>query len=163
MSARQRTRTLVLALALATVGALATGCDSTQEPTVTKEEAVQRVAVRAEEALQHLPPGATLKQTLHQDDLACDDQDRDGARFVETNYQVVYPQGWAVDQSMTTLSDYWEANGYEVVRDDRDDASHPELVVEKKADGFRIGYLISRRDNGTADVFLRSSSPCYQP
>ena len=35
--------------------------------------------------------------------------------------------------------------------------------MEKEEDGFRIGYLVSRRANGTTDVFLRSSSPCFQP
>ena len=158
MSSLRRTVLVLLA-----AGALLAGCDSTQESTVTKDEAVQRVADRAQEALRQLPAGATLKQTLHQPDVTCDDQDRDGAVFVETNYQVVYPQGWPVDQSMATISAYWDSHGYKAVRDDRDDTKNPELVVEKEEDGFRIGYLVSRRANGTTDVFLRSSSPCFQP
>ena len=158
MSSLRRTVLVLLA-----AGALLAGCDSTQESTVTKDEAVQRVADRAQEALRQLPAGATLKQTLHQPDLTCDDQDRDGAIFVETNYQVVHPQGWPVDQSMATISAYWDSHGYKAVRDDRDDTKNPELVVEKEEDGFRIGYLVSRRANGTTDVFLRSSSPCFQP
>jgi uncharacterized lipoprotein len=158
MSSLRRTVLVLLA-----AGALLAGCDSTQESTVTKDEAVQRVADRAQEALRQLPAGATLKQTLHQPDLACDDQDRDGAIFVETNYQVVHPQDWPVDQSMATISAYWDGHGYKAVRDDRDDTKNPELVVEKEEDGFRIGYLISHRANGSTDVFLRSSSPCFQP
>jgi hypothetical protein len=158
MSSLRRT-----ALALLAAGALLAGCDSTQESTVTKEEAVQRVADRAQEAFRQLPPGATLKQTLHTPDLACNDQDRDGAVFVETTYQVMYPKGWPVDQTMATISAYWDSHGYKAVRDDRGDTTHPELVVEKEDDGFRIGYLISHRANGTEDVYLRSSSPCFQP
>ncbi|AGZ42808.1 hypothetical protein [Actinoplanes friuliensis] len=155
-------RTVALVLAFLTAGALAAGCDSTQESTVSREEVVQVVADRAQEALQALPAGATLKQRLHQPDLTCNDQDRDGEQFVETNYQVEYPEGWPVDRSMADLSAYWERSGYKIVRDDRNDATTPELVVEKESDGYHIGYLISRRSSGKVDVYLRSSSPCFQ-
>lgn len=148
---------------LFTAGAVLAGCGSAAESGLTSEEAVKRVAARAEEAVAHLPAGASLEQTLHQPDVTCDDHDRDGPVFVETNYRVVYPPGWPVDDTMATISGYWSSHGYRIVRDDRDNATHPELVVEKKDDGFRIGYLISHRANGAKDVFINSSSPCFQP
>ena len=155
-STRRRALTIVAALV---AGALTAGCDSVDQPTVTKEQAVERVATRALEAFQQLPAGATLKQTLAQTDLPCDDGP-DGRTFVETDYAVEYPPSWPVEQSMATLSTYWQNSDYRIVRDDRQDDKFPELVVEHPADGFRIGYLVAHRDNGRIDAILRSSSPC---
>ena len=128
---------------------------------MTKDQAVARVAERAQEAFRHLPPGATLKQTLHTPDLPCDNGD--DRVFVETRYDVVFPPAWPVEQSMTMLADYWAGAGYRVVRDDRTSADLPELVVEKADDGFRVGYLINRGSGGKATARLLSSSPCIRP
>lgn len=152
-------RTALAVLAALTVGALTAGCDTVDQPTVTKEQAIERVAARAQEAFQQLPSGATLKQTLAQTDLPCDNGPK-GRTFVETDYAVEYPPSWPVEQSMATLSTYWTNNKYTIVRDDRQDDKFPELVVEHPADGFRIGYLVAHRDNGRTDAILKSSSPC---
>lgn len=151
-----RAASVILSGLLAVV--LGAGCDSAKETTVTKDQAVARVAERAQEAFRQLPPGATLEQTLHTPDLPCDDGD--GRVFVETRYDVVFPATWPVDQSMTVLADYWTGNGYRIVRDDRASTELPELVAEKTSDGFRIGYLINHGADGRATARLLSSSPC---
>lgn len=152
-------RAAVAALLLS-VTALA-ACGSTKENTVTPDEAVARVAAYAQEAFGQLPAGATLKQTLHTPDVPCDDGD--DTVFVETRYDVAFDENWPVDESMTKLADYWTANGYRIVRDDRDSADFPELVVERKTDGFHIGYLIVHAAGGKVTAQLLSSSPCYEP
>jgi hypothetical protein len=153
-------RRLVLTVAaVLTAGALTAGCDAVQpEPTITKQQAVDRVAARAQEAFQQLPAGATLKLRSNEPDMPCDDGP-DGRTFVETDYTIEYPQGWPVQQTMATLADYWTTNGYQTVRDERADATTPGFSVEHP-DGFRIGIQITNRDSGRIDAYLISSSPC---
>jgi hypothetical protein len=150
------TRPAALAAAL-TAALLLTGCD--MQPSVTKQQAIERVAQRAQEAFAQLPPGATLKQELQQTDLPCD-EGKDSATFVETNYVVEHPAGWPVDESLPLLASYWQKAGYTIVRDDRGDTKLPELVVEHPDDGFRIGYIVAHGDTGVVKATLSSSSPC---
>ena len=155
-AARRLLSTLVAAL---TAGALTAGCDTVQHAAVTKEQAVERVVARAEEAFAQLPPGASLKIRSTEPDMPCDDGPA-GRTFVETGYTVEYPDAWPVEQSMATLSAYWQRSGYKTIRDDRGSDKLPEIVVEHPDDGFRIGYLLTHRDNGRIDAYLTSSSPC---
>lgn len=148
------------AVAVLTAGALLTGCDTVDEPTLTKEQAVARVEALAQETFAQLPAGATLTLRASLPDVRCDDN-RGGA-FVENTYAVEYPDGWPVEQSMTTLADYWASRSYRTVRDERADPKVPELVVETPGDEFRIGYVVTHRDNGAVDPALRTSSPCYR-
>ena len=152
-------RPVAAALALVLLAGACT--DSPKESTVTKDEAVARVAERAQEAGQQLPPGAKLEQNQAIDDMPCDDGH--DSTFVEYRYNVAFPADWPVDQSMTKLADYWLANGYTIVRDDRDRGRIPELVVEKKTDGFRIGYLINHNTDVKVNARILSSSPCIRP
>jgi hypothetical protein len=148
-------RTLLAVAALLLVGACS---DSPKESDVTKEDAVARVAQRAQDAEKALPPGGKLVLADSEPDVPCDDgHDR---TFVENRYNVDFPKDWPVDQSMTALADYWAANGYKIVRDDRAGTQIPELVVEKEADGFRIGYLINHNPDGLVNARILSSSPC---
>ena len=148
-------RTLLAVAALLLVGACS---DSPKESNVTKDEALTRVAERAQEAGQHLPPGAKLVLQQSVPNIPCDNGD--DRIFVENSYNVDFPKDWPVDQSMTTLADYWAANGYKIVRDDRAGTQIPELVVEKEADGFRIGYMINHNPDGLVNARILSSSPC---
>jgi hypothetical protein len=148
--------TLVAAL---TAGAITAGCDSpVQEPTVTKPQAIERVTARAQEALQQLPPGATLKAELNQPDVPCDSGPK-GRTFVEIDYKVEYPDGWPVEQFIPTLADYWTKNGYKTLDDNRDRDKLPTFGAEHP-DGFRIGASLTYRDSGRIDAYLVSSSPC---
>ena len=147
------------AAAVLTAGALLTGCDDVNESDLTKETAVARVEVLAQETFAQLPAGATLKLRTSLPNIRCDDN-RGGA-FVENSYDIEYPPGWPVEQAMTTVADYWASRDYTISRDDRQDAQAPELVVETPGDEFHLGFLLSRRDNGDTDAFLRTSSPCY--
>jgi hypothetical protein len=99
-----------------------------------------------------------MKQRLHTPDVPCDNGD--DSTFVETAYDVLFDDGWPAERSMNDLAAYWTGNGYQVVRDDRASTSAPELVVEKKDDGFRVGYLLVHADDGKTRATLRSSSPC---
>jgi hypothetical protein len=153
-------RPILTVVAALTAGTLITGCDNVpSEPTLTKQEAVARVDARAQEAFAQLPTGATLKTRSSKPDLPCDNGP-DGRTFVENTYTIDYPQGWPIQQSMTVLAEFWTKNNYKTVRDDRQDDSAPELVVEHPDDAFHIGYLVSYRDNGRIDAVLRSSSTC---
>ncbi|HYN94269.1 MAG TPA: hypothetical protein VES42_10520 [Pilimelia sp.] len=150
-----------LALTLTTVlaaAAITSGCD-TVEPaaTITKQQAVERVANRAQEALRQLPPGATLQVRLHEPDTPCDPGDP--RTFVESNYSLDYPEQWPVEQAIPTLAAYWRDKGYKIIKDQRDRPKTPALSVEDP-DGFRIGVALTYRDSGRIDAFLISSSPC---
>ena len=151
---------LPLAVAAAfTAGVLTAGCDnSVQQPTITTAQAIERVTARAQEALQQLPPGATLKAELNQPEIPCDNGP-DGSTFAEIDYKIVYPDGWPVAKVIPTLADYWTANNYKIVDDSRTNDKTPNLGVEHP-DGFRIGASLTYRDNGTIDAYLISSSPC---
>jgi hypothetical protein len=48
---------------------------------------------------------------------------------------------------------------YETVRDERDDPQLPNFAAEAP-DGFRISIDVTKRDSGTVDAYLNSSSPC---
>ncbi|RZU49359.1 hypothetical protein EV385_1109 [Krasilnikovia cinnamomea] len=153
---RIRRRAAVIVTAL-TAALLTTGCD--MEPTVTKQQAIERVAQRAQESFAQLPPGATLVKEFAQDGLPCDD----GNVMVETDYNIAFSSGWPVDQTIATLAKYWESAGYKVARDDRSSPDVPELVVEHPDDGFQLGILVARGSDGTIKATLRSSSSCVKP
>jgi hypothetical protein len=153
-------RTLALTAAAAlTAGALTAGCDTVQpKATVTQQQAVERVAARAQEALQQLPSGAKLKVYSDQPTMPCDDGPK-GSTFVETDYTIDYPDSWPVEQTVPTLADYWTKNGYKTVKDERTRKGLPAFSAEHP-DGFRIGIQLTYRDTGRIDAFLISSSPC---
>jgi hypothetical protein len=150
---------LTVALTALIAGALTAGCDPVQ-PTVTNQQAVERVAARAHEAFAQLPPGASLTMRSHEPAMPCDGDGSHGRTFVETEYTIDYPPSWPIEQTLTTLASYWQRASYKTVRDDRKDPQLPELVVEHPHDGFRIGYLLKHADNGHVDGYLTSSSPC---
>ncbi len=154
------TRRLAMTLAAAlTAGALTTGCDSVQpQAPFTQQQAVERVATRAQEAFQQLPAGATLKVDRDEPKMHCDDGP-DGRTFVETNYAIDYPEGWPVEQTIPTLADYWTKQGYKTIRDERTRDKLPAYSAED-AEGFRIGARLTYLDNGRIDAYLISSSPC---
>ena len=153
-------RRLALTIAAAlTAGALIAGCDTVQpQSSVTQQQAVDRVAARAQDALQHLPPGATLKVQSNEPQMPCDNGPK-GRTFVETDYVIDYPQGWPVEQIIPTLADYWAKQGYKTIKDERARDKLPAFSVEDP-DGFRIGVQLTYRDNGRIDAYLISSSPC---
>ncbi len=138
--------------AVVLAGVLTGGCD--MKSPFSQQQAEQRVEARAQEALQQLPAGTSLKVGLHLTDVKCDRPA--GGHFIETNYDVEPPAGWPVDQTLPTLDAYWTKQGYKVVRDERGDDTVPTLSVED-ADGFRIGVVFNR---SKAAAFLISSSPC---
>ena len=152
-----RRLTLTIAAVLA-AGGLTAGCDTVEpQPAITQEQAVERVEARAREAIGQLPAGATLKPQLLEPKMQCDEAG--GRTFVEHDYIIEYPAGWPVQQTVTTLADYWTRNGYKTVKDERARERIPEFGAEHP-DGFRIGVQLTYRDNGRIDAFLVSSSPC---
>lgn len=161
---RRPGRWIVSLVAVSVTGVVGTGCgkDGAVQPTMTKEQAAAQVVAVAQEAFARLPTGAQLKPERESRNLACDDATDGGPAgrtFVEARYAVVHPPGWPVEQALSALADYWQQQKYRIVRDDRDDTTNAELVVERP-DGFRISVLLSRRTTGTANASLTSSSPC---
>lgn len=157
--------TAAIGVAALLTAALTAGCGTTTETTkaettketaVTRDEAVARVDARAQEAFQHLPPGATLKQKNHLPGVVCGDG---RLTFVETDYDILFKPGWPVEQSMQSLADYWSGNGYTIVQDDRDSAEFRQLIVEKN-DRFRVGYQINHQTDDSITASLTSNSPC---
>lgn len=154
----RRRLAMPIAVALA-VAALTTGCEHVQSPpNITKDQAIARVDTRAQEAFQQLPAGATLKPRTSEPDMPCDDGP-DGRTFVDNDYTIDYPTGWPVEQTISTLAAYWTAQGYKTIKDERTRAKTPAFSAEHP-DGFRIGVLVTYRDNGRIDAILISSSPC---
>lgn len=150
------TRPASLAL-IAALSLLTTGCglmNSTSD--ISRQEAAERVAQRADEAFAQLPPGATLRILLDHPDSRCDEGD---LVFAERQYQIDYPQGWPVDEAVPTLSGYWNGAGYETLRDESSDPKLPNFAAQDQ-DGFRISIEINHRDTGVTDAYLVSSSPC---
>ncbi|RZU51263.1 hypothetical protein EV385_3073 [Krasilnikovia cinnamomea] len=154
MTRIHRTAAIIAAL---TAALLSAGCD--MQPTVTKQQAIERVAQRAQESFAQLPPGATMKKLIEQDGLPCDD----GRVLVEIDYDIAFASGWPVDDVIPTLARYWQDAGYKIARDDRASRDIPELVVEHPDDGFQLGILVSHGSKGTIGVTLRSSSSCVEP
>jgi hypothetical protein len=150
-------RLALAAAAALTAGALTAGCDNVK-PALTQHQAVDRVNARAREAFQQLPAGAALKVRTDEPKMPCDDGPK-GRTFVETNYNIEYPEGWPVEQTIPALADYWTKNGYKTVKDERTRDKLPAFSAEDP-DGFRIGARLTYRDNGRVDAYLISSSPC---
>lgn len=151
-------RLAVTIAATLTAIALATGCESVRpRAALTQEQAATRVATRAQEALQHLPPGASPRVDRNAPELPCDD--KPGSTFVETRYVIDYPPGWPFYQVLPYLATYWTNEGYQKVRDDRNDPEQPAFAFEDP-DGFRISIELYHRDNSRYDAYLLSSSPC---
>ncbi|ROT34015.1 hypothetical protein [Micromonospora sp. HM5-17] len=149
---------------LAVVAGLAlTGCQEERgmQPTITAEQAAQRVEELLQEAYGQLPPGAEL-ETFDEGPLPCDDPTDGGPAgrvYYEKRYQVIFPAGWPADQALPRLAEYWGQRGYRTI-DDLRDHPDPRLVVERPDDGFRAIISVWNRDSGAIDIYLTGSSPC---
>jgi|HigsolmetaAR206D_1030411.scaffolds.fasta_scaffold00681_2 hypothetical protein len=154
-------RTLLVAIV---TGLALTGCQEERgmQPTMTAEQAAQRVEELLQEAYGQLPPGARLEAFGPAGTLPCDDPTDGGPAgrvFYEKRYEVTFPAGWPADQALPRLAEYWGRRGYRVV-DDMRDARDPRLVVEHPEDGFRINIAVWNRDSGDVDIYLTGGSPC---
>ncbi|MBB4957900.1 hypothetical protein [Micromonospora polyrhachis] len=132
------------------------------QPTENKEQATQTVKNIVQEAFQQLPPGAELEMTRAGiGELPCDDPTDGGPAgriFIEIDYQVRFKQTWPSEQTISILAGYWERHNYKIVRDSRAHKS-PQLVVERRDDGYRVIIELWDR-GGYYDVYLGGSSPC---
>jgi hypothetical protein len=132
------------------------------QPTITAEQATQRVEELLQETYQQLPPGAEMKLFGGPRNLPCDDPSDSGPAgrvFVEKRYEVVFPPNWPADQALPKLADYWQQRDYRIVSDLRGE-SDPKLAVERPGDGFRVNIAVWNRAPGSMDIYLTGSSPC---
>lgn len=150
--------------AVVVAGPAVAGCQEEpgMQPTITAEQAAQRVEELLQETYGQLPPGARLELFGVAGTLPCDDPTDGGPAgrvFYEKRYEVVFPPDWPADRALPTLADYWRHRDYRVVNDLRD-RSDPRLSVEHPEDGFRVTVAVWNRDSGAVDIYLTGGSPC---
>ncbi|MEE6261060.1 hypothetical protein [Plantactinospora sonchi] len=164
---RQPGRAVLLLAVVATVGLTGSSCGEGADarPTITTDQAAQRVEQLLRETYGQLPPGAELRPHGDLGTLPCDDPTDGGPAgrvFVEQQYEVTSPLDWPADQALPGLAEHWQRQGYRVI-DDQRDRSDPRLAVEHPEDGFRVSVNVYHRAPGSLDVYLIGSSPCVWP
>jgi hypothetical protein len=158
---RLRAAAVTLSL-LATTAACGTTEEPGMQPTETKAQAAQRVEELVQESFAALPGGATLKNNVNVDGMACDDPTDGGPAgriFAERRYFIVPPAGdtWPVTEVLPMLVKFWEEKGYTVRTDGRAEAD-PRYSVNTP-DGYIV--IVNSWDRGDhADMSIGSTSPC---
>lgn len=133
------------------------------QPTMTGEQAIDRVEELIKDAAAQLPPASRLEYKSATDSFPCDDPTDLGPKgriFVERDYWVRGLPPDHLDEHFHTLQRYWTDRGYEQTRF----TTFPNLVgwkmVHTTPDGFRISLSTT---GGGKSLYLRSQSPCVWP
>lgn len=130
------------------------------EETMTQEEAAERAREQIDNLMEALPETAQLEERGGPNFAACDDPTDGGPRDRVTVSDSYWIRGLPVednDQTIELMYEYWTANGYRVLRDERPDK--PSIAVENEEDFFWMSLRIS--DEGSLSI--SASSPCVWP
>ncbi|MGH3729810.1 MAG: hypothetical protein ACRDTU_13840 [Micromonosporaceae bacterium] len=151
-------------MALLLTAVAVTGCgqekDPRMQPTITKQEAIDRVETLIEQAVAQLPDAARLESSRKEDAFPCDDHADgvpEGRAFVERDYWIRnLPKPY--EPYFDTLEEYWTDRGYPQIRFDKRGLWW--TMVHDPKDGF----LISLKTTGDGEqLYIRSQSPCVWP
>ncbi|MFE1165761.1 hypothetical protein [Nocardiopsis sp. NPDC058789] len=130
------------------------------EETITEDEAAAKVDQHIANAVAALPETVELEPLGPVAFASCDDPTDGGPRGRVTVSLDQWLNGLPVEeneQNAELLYQYWTANGYRVLRDERPDKLS--IAVENEEDGF----LMSLRASIQGDLSLGASSPCVWP
>jgi hypothetical protein len=139
--------------------ALVAGCTAKpKEPTVTFEDAQQRVVALVDDTLTAALPNLRLSQPARVERQPCKDAlgapSQDVYLHFERNFPIDGPQA---DQLVADTERTWRERGYAVKRDTfRQDVSIRNATV----DGYSMSLVVNRT---TEQGHLGVSSPCVQP
>jgi hypothetical protein len=139
--------------------ALVAGCTAKpKEPTVTFEDAQQRVVALVDDTLAAALPNLRLSQPARVERQPCKDAlgapSQDVYLHFERNFPIDGPQA---DQLVADTERTWRERGYAVKRDTfRQDVSIRNATV----DGYSMSLVVNRT---TKQGHLGVSSPCVQP
>lgn len=139
--------------------ALVAGCTAKpKEPTVTFEDAQQRVVALVDDTLTAALPNLRLSQPARVERQPCKDAlgapSQDVYLHFERNFPIDGPQA---DQLVADTERTWRERGYAVKRDTfRQDVAIRNATV----DGYSMSLVVNRT---TKQGHLGVSSPCVQP
>lgn len=158
-SGRLRT-TLIAASALVLILCTTAACGTLPGETITEDEAAEKVQEHIDGTLAALPEDAELETRQGTLSAACDDPSDGGPRDRVTISERFWIRGLLHednDANIDLMHEYWAENGYEVLRDEREDKVS--IVVENEGDAFRMSLRVSNKDS----LSLGASSPCAWP
>ena len=142
-------------LALALVGSCTA---KSKEPTVTFEEAQQRVVALVDDTLSAALPTLPLGQPARVEHQPCDDAlgapSQDVYLHFERNFPIDGPQA---DRLVADTERVWRERGYVV---EPDDVQQDVSIRYTKVDGYSMSLVVNRT---TKKAHLGVSSPCVQP
>jgi hypothetical protein len=130
------------------------------EETITEDEAAEKVREHIDNAMTALPDTAELEERRGTIVAACDDPTDGGSRDRVTVNERFWVRGLPVEDNeanIQALHEYWVANGYQVLHDQRPDRMF--LSVQHEEDSFRM----SIRTAGDDSLTIGASSPCIWP
>jgi hypothetical protein len=139
--------------------ALVAGCTAKQkEPTVTFEDAQQRVVALVDETLTAALPNQPLGQATPVERQPCNDAFGAPSQDVSLHFERDFPiDGRQADQLVADTERTWRERGYGVQRDDSDHAVPIRYVT---VDGYSMSLVVNRN---TKKAHLGVSSPCVRP
>ena len=154
-----RIAALVVASMLSGCGIGTTG-ETDMNETITQDRAAEKVREHIERTLTALPDEAELETRRGTLFASCDDATDGGPGDRVTVSETFWIRGLPVEDNeagIERMYEYWTANGYRVLRDERPDSLS--LTVEHEEDSFRVGVRTS--DKGSLSI--SASSPCVWP
>ena len=129
-------------------------------PTITQDEATEKVGEHADDTLTALPEEAQLEERGGPSPSPCGDSSILGPQGRVTVGEFFWIRGIPEEDNETTLElmhDHWNNNGYQILNDNRPD--DPFINVENKEDNF----LIATQYNKNGTLSLTIGSPCLWP
>ena len=138
---------------------LLSGC-SYVIPTMTQDEATERVGEHADDTLAALPEGAELEELSEPSSSPCgnpsmlSEEDR---VTVGVNFWVNGIPEEDNETALALMHDHWDANGYQILNDSRPDDTF--INARNEEDSFEIATLYNK--NGKLALTVRS--PCLWP
>ena len=151
------------ALALPTCALSATlmlnGC-SYVIPTITQEEATEKVGEHADDTLSALPGEAELEERGGPGSPPCGDPSMLSEEDRVTVSEFFWIRGIPEEDNETALElmhDHWTDNGYQILNDSRPDDTF--INARNEEDSFQVATQYNK--NGTLSLTVRS--PCLWP
>ncbi|MDV6013736.1 hypothetical protein [Haloechinothrix sp. LS1_15] len=129
------------------------------QPTITLDEANDRLDDYIDRALAQLPDAAELTNPHHYHDRDCtdpDDHGPEGRKFASRDYEVVGLDPDEIPTYFDTLKTWWQNNNFRVLDNEPE---YEFLWVENNDDSFRM----TLKANQQGAMRIGASSPCVWP
>ncbi|MCK2239808.1 MULTISPECIES: hypothetical protein [unclassified Crossiella] len=130
------------------------------QPTITAQQAAERVEEHVRQALTQLPPETRTERISLKSNSPCDvpsDNGPPGRVQVSNSYQLHGLDPAQFTRYFDTLKNYWTGNNHTVLNDDRPKDWF--LWVQHNGDAFRI----TLQGNHLGELYLGATSPCIWP